>query len=61
MRDQVIVMRVNGMKAISIDREICNFTIANPKKVIVREEEEEEEEERKSDCSRITLTLNRSM
>jgi hypothetical protein len=60
MRDQVIVMRVNGMKAISIDREICNFTIANPKKVIVREEEEEEEE-RKSDCSRITLTLNRSM
>jgi hypothetical protein len=60
MRDQVIVMRLNGMKAISIDREICNFTIANPKKVIVREEEEEEEE-RKSDCSRITLTLNRSM
>jgi hypothetical protein len=60
MRDQVIVMRVNGMKAISIDREICNFTIANPKKVIVREEEEEEEE-RKSDCSRITLTLNMSM
>jgi hypothetical protein len=60
MRDQVIVMRLNGMKAISIDREICNFTIANPKKVIVREEEEEEEE-RKSDCSRITVTLNRSM